>query len=221
MRRDTDAEFGMVLGAPHAYHAQRKGFGEALAAGVPPERAAAMCGLTPEEVGAFGFLRKAGRAARSAGRLTSRAGHLAIRYHPVALAAQGAKYAGRGLAFATGPIRRRIFRAFFARLIQRRARLLSWGRRRSLHPTALDHAAARAWAIRYVKRRGLLGKLVGAALSGDNVGEPATTALVTASIPVLLELARRALKAAEHEGAPSDPRTTEAPAATAGAPQQE
>src|SRR4051794_19920492 len=66
--------------------------------------------------------------------------------------------------------------------------------------------------IRYVKRRGLLGKLIGAALSGDAIGEPATTALVTASIPVLIELARRALKAAEHEGAPSDPRTAEAPA---------
>jgi hypothetical protein len=57
-----------------------------------------------------------------------------------------------------------------------------------------------------VKRRGLLGKLVGAALSGDSVGEPVTTAVVTASIPVLVELARRALRAAESQGAPADPR---------------
>jgi hypothetical protein len=46
---------------------------------------------------------------------------------------------------------------------------------------------------------------VGTVLSGEVGGEPATTALVTASIPVILELARRALKAAESQGAPSDP----------------
>jgi hypothetical protein len=63
--------------------------------------------------------------------------------------------------------------------------------------------------VTYVKRRGLLGKLVGAALSGDVGAEPATAALVTASIPVIIALARRALKAAERQGAPADPREAE------------
>ena len=218
MPTETDVEFAMMLEAPHAYHAREKGFGQALAAGVPPERAAAMCGLTPEEIGAVGVLRKARRLARSAGRATKRVARTALRMHPLALAAQGAKFAGRGLAAATGPIRRRIFRAFFGKLIGRRARFLSWRRRRDLRPTVADRAEARAWAVRYVKHKGLLGKLVGAALSGDVGAEPATTALVTASIPVILELARRALKAAAHQGAPSDPRTAE-PQGAASAPE--
>jgi len=39
------------------------------------------------------------------------------------------------------------------------------------------------------------------------VGEPATAAVITASIPVLIQLARRALKTAEREGAPANPQT--------------
>src|SRR5881394_2350382 len=105
MPKDTDAEFGMVLEAPHAYHARRKGFGEALAAGVSPERAAAMCGLTPEEMaGAWGVFRRARGLARSAGRLSKRAAGVATQLHPLALAAHGAKFVGRGLAAATAPI---------------------------------------------------------------------------------------------------------------------
>ena len=83
----------------------------------------------------------------------------------------------------------------------------------STFPTASEHREAHRWAVRYVKRRGLLGKLVGAALSGDVGAEPATAALVTASIPVILELARRALRVAEREGAPADPRTSTTDAA--------
>jgi len=221
---ETDAQFGMMLDAPDAYQAQQKGFGQALAAGVPPERAAAMCGLSPEEMaGAVGVFRKARRLARQAGRASRRATRGALRVHPLALAAQGAKFVGRGLAAATGPIRRRIFGAFFRKLIDRRARFLSWQRQRTLRPTAADRAEARAWAIRYVKRRGILGRLIGSALSGDVGADPATATLVTASIPVILELARRALKAAEHSGAPSDPRTAPQadPAAAAEQPSTE
>src|SRR5881394_2707623 len=102
MPKDTDAEFGMVLEAPHAYHARQKGFGEAIAAGVPPERAAAMCGLTPEEMaGAWGVFRRAHGLARHAGRLTKRAAGIAVKAHPLALAAHGARFVGRGLAAAT------------------------------------------------------------------------------------------------------------------------
>jgi hypothetical protein len=204
MPRETDAEFGLMLEAPGAYDARQRKFDRAVAAGVPPERAAAMCGLSPVDMGALGVFKKAGR-------LTKRAGRLATRFNPLSVAVQSAKFAGRGLAAATGPVRRRIFKAFFRKLIGRRARLVSWQRRRTLRPTAAEHEEARRWAVRYVKRRGLLGKLVGAALSGDVGAEPVTAALLTASIPLILALARRALKIAEHEGAPSDPRTAEPP----------
>jgi len=168
----TDAEFGMVLEAPDAYNAQQKGLVRALAAGVPPDRAAAMYGLSPEEMaGALGVFRKARRLAHRAHGLAKKTAATAVRLHPLALATRGARFVGRGVAAATGPIRRRIFRSFFGKLIDRRARLLSWRRRRSLHPTASDRADARAWAVRYVKGRGLLGKLVGGALSGD-IGDP-------------------------------------------------
>jgi hypothetical protein len=207
---DTDVEFGMLLTAPHAYNADQKGFSRALAAGVPPDRAAAMCGLDLDEVGAVSALRRARRLARAGGRGLGRGARTAARLHPLALAARGAKFAGRGLAAATAPIRRRIFRAFFRRLIGRRARYFSWQRRRSLQPTPLEQREARAWSIQYVKRRGLLGKIVGTVLSGEVGAEPATTALVTASIPVILQLVRRALKAAESQGAPSDPRPSPA-----------
>jgi hypothetical protein len=206
---DSDVEFGIMLAAPHASNARQKGFDRALAAGVPPQRAAAMCGLTVDEIGAVRVLRKARRLARSTGRAARRGARMAVRLHPLALAAQGAKFAGHGLAAATRPIRRGIFRAFFRKLIGRRARLLSWQRRQTLHPTASEQAEAHRWAIQYVRRHGLLGKLVGTALSGDIGAEPATTALVTASIPVILQLARRALKMAESQGAPSDPRSEE------------
>jgi hypothetical protein len=125
----------------------------------------------------------------------------------LALTATAAKYAGKGLAAATGPIRRKIFRAFFGKLVTRRARLLAWSRRRLSQPTPEEDREARAWALAYVKRKGLLGRLVGAALAGDVIGEAATAAALTASIPLLVELARRALRTAEREGAPADPRS--------------
>lgn len=153
-----------------------------------------------------GPLRAIKRTARRASRAAGRGAKLAVRAHPLALTATAAKYAGKGLAAATGPIRRRIFRAFFGKLVTRRARLLAWSRRRSSQPTPAENREARGWALAYVKRKGLLGRLVGAALGGDVVGEPVTSAVVTASIPVLVELARRALRAAQREGAPADPR---------------
>jgi hypothetical protein len=70
------------------------------------------------------------------------------------LASPVAKLAAKGIAAATGPIRRRIFRAFFGKLVNRRARLLAWQGRRSLQPSAAEKQAAQRWAKSYVKRKG-------------------------------------------------------------------
>jgi hypothetical protein len=180
----ADDEFTLLLTDPVAYAAHVSGAG-------------------PDDIGALGISRRLRGAARGVRRGATRAGRgglkLAAKAHPLALAA-------KGLAAATGPVRRRIFKALFGKLITRRARLLAWSRRRSLVPSPAENREARGWASAYVKRRGLLGKLVGTALSGDLVGEPATSALVTASVPVLIALAKRALAAAERHGAPADPR---------------
>jgi hypothetical protein len=126
------------------------------------------------------------------------------------------KLTGRVLAAATGPIRKRIFRAFFGKLTGRRARVLSWQRRRSLKPNAGERQEAQRWASGYVKRKGVLGKLVGAALGGEvTMGDPATAAVITASIPLLIQLAKKALKKAEGEGALADPRADQGDDATA------
>ena len=167
-------------------------------------------------------LRGLKRLARKGGRLAKRGAVLSLKAEPHVLTARVTKLAakglGKGLAAVTGPIRRRIFRAFFSKLISRRARLISWQRRRSLRPLPGEQRQAQSWASSYVRRKGILGKLVGAALSGDVagrsdlVGEPATAALVAASIPVLIQLARRALKTAEREGAPAEPQAAGASA---------
>jgi hypothetical protein len=172
--------------------------------------------LKRDEVGAR--LRGLKRVARKGGRFARRGGALALKAEPHVLTARVTKLAakglGKGLAAVTGPVRRRIFRAFFGKLVSRRARLISWQRRRSLRPLPGERRQAQSWATTYVRRKGILGKLVGAALSGDVagrsdlVGEPATAALVAASIPVLIQLARRALKTAEREGAPAEPQAT-------------
>lgn len=125
----------------------------------------------------------------------------------VKLAAAPAKLAAKGIAAATGPIRRRIFRAFFGKLVNRRARLLAWQGRRSTLPSAADKQAAQRWAKAYVKRKGVLGKLVGATLGA----EPVTAAILTVSIPALIAMARQALKTAEKEGAPAEPKAAEQP----------
>lgn len=174
--------------------------------------------LRGDEVGAR--LRGLKRLARKGGRLAKRGAVLSVKAEPTVLTARTTKLAakglGKGLSVVTGPIRRRIFRTFFKKLISRRARLISWQRRRSLRPSPGEQRQAQTWAAAYVRRKGILGKLVGAALSGevagthDVVGEPATAAVIAASIPVLIQLARRALKAAEREGAPADPQQVEA-----------
>ncbi len=171
--------------------------------------------LKSDEVGAR--LRGLKRLARKGGRLAKRGAVLSLKAEPHVVTARATKLAAkgldRGIAAVTGPVRRRIFRAFFSKLISRRARLISWQRRRSLRPLPGEQRQAQSWATAYVRRKGILGKLVGAALSGDVagrcdlVGEPATATLVTASIPVLIQLARRALKTAEREGAPAEPQT--------------
>lgn len=209
MSKASDSEFGLMLQAPDAYGAHGKGLMRALSAGVPIERAAAICGLTTDELaGALRIVKQARRAGRRARAVALATARGTAKAHPVALAARGVRTGARGIAAATRAVRRRIFRAFFRKLIDRRARLVSWQGRRSLQPNAAERQTARSWAVGYVKRRGLLGKLIGSALGGHSVGEPATSALVTASIPVLLEIARRALRAAEKEGAPRDPRDT-------------
>jgi hypothetical protein len=174
------------------------------------------------DVGArFGRLK---RLARKGGRLAKRGAVLSIKAEPTLLTARATKLAakgiGKGLAAVTGPIRRRIFRAFFKKLISRRARLISWQQRRSLQPSAGERRQAQSWASAYVRHKGILGKLVGAALSGDVAGpsdlgaEPATAAIITASIPLLIKLAQRALRTAEKEGAPADPQSAaDAPSA--------
>lgn len=194
MTDKLDPEFSMLIGATEAYDLQMNGEAER--------------GSNGPDVGAFGILKRAKRTARGAGRLAKRTHRLALKASPHALAIASTKLAARGLAAATGPIRRRIFRAFFSKLISRRARLLAWRARRSLNPTRQEASSARGWAVRYIKGKGLLGKLVGTALGGDGIGEAATTALVTASIPVLIQLARKALRSAERQGAPADPRET-------------
>lgn len=205
--KQPDREFSLLLDSPHAYRAHKNGVARARADGVAVQEAGRRGDLSADELaGALGVFRGARRAARGASRMAKRAGGVALQAHPLALSARAARFAGRGLAAATAPIRRRIFRAFFGKLTERRARLISWNARGSLRPNVAETRAARAWAIRYVKRRGILGKLVGTSLSGDTLGEPVTTALVTASIPVLVDLARRALRAAESQGAPADPR---------------
>lgn len=161
-----------------------------------------------DEVGAS--LRGLKRLAKKGGRLAKRGAVLSLKAEPHVLTARAtrlaAKGVGKGLAAVTGPVRRRIFRAFFKKLISRRARLISWRNRRSLRPSPAEQRQAQSWAGSYVRRKGVLGKLVGAALSGDvTIGEPATAAAITASIPLLIALARRALKTAEREGAPADP----------------
>jgi hypothetical protein len=159
-----------------------------------------------EDVG--GPFRRLKKVARTGTRLAKRGTKLAmVTANPHAMTMKAARLTGKAMAVATGPIRKRIFRAFFGKLTNRRARVLSWQRRRALNPNAGEREEARRWATGYVKRKGVLGKLVGAALGADvTIGEPATAAVITASIPVLIALARQALKGAEREGAPADPR---------------
>jgi hypothetical protein len=161
--------------------------------------------------------RRLKKIARTGTRLAKRGTKLAmVTANPHAMTMKATRLTGKALAAATGPIRKRIFRAFFGKLTNRRARVLSWQRRRALNPNAGEREEARRWATGYVKRKGVLGKLVGAALGADvSVGEPATAAVITASIPVLITIARQALKRAEREGAPADPRAAES------APQEE
>lgn len=180
---DADHAFAMLMSHPDAY--------------ITPIR-----DPLDDEVGALRMPRRLGRVSRK----ISRASRGALRAHPLALTHRAARLAAKGVAAATGPIRRRIFRAFFGKLAARRARLLAWNGRRDLRPNAAESAQARDWAVAYVKRRGWFGRLVGTSLSGASIGEPASAALVTASIPVLIEIARRALRTAEREGAPANPR---------------
>ena len=105
MRDDSDPKFSMFLGSPDAYDT-----------GQSPGT------TSPDVAGAFGIIKRAKRAARGAHRIAKRSRGLA---NPAALSIRATKLAARGLATATGPLRRKIFRAFFSKLISRRARLIS------------------------------------------------------------------------------------------------
>jgi hypothetical protein len=210
--RENDRAFDLMLACPDAYGAKAKGIDRALAAGLPRAQAALLCGLTNDEYAAtLGFTKRLKRGVRRAGRGARRGMQAATRASPAALAARGVRAAGRGIGAALASARRRIFRAFFGKLVSRRARLLSYQRRRSLQPDRSELYAAGRWARAYIRRRGRFGRLVAAALAGEVGAEPATSAVLTASIPVLLNLARRALKQAEGEGAPANPRTSGVP----------
>ena len=204
---NDDRIFDLFVAAPDAYQAHALAFAPCLGDDSALDHAPRDRDRGPAEVsGARGFIKKARRKVTGAKQMATKASRVALRAHPLTVAATTAKYAGRGLAAATGPLRRKVFRAFFRKLIARRARLLSWQRRKSLSPIPTEMTLAQRWAVRYVKRRGILGKLVGTALAGDIIGEPATASLVTASIPVIIALAKRALRSAEGHGAPIDPR---------------
>jgi hypothetical protein len=213
---DKDRSFQFMLRSPAIYEAGRKGFARALAAGLPPAQAALICGLSDEEYAAtVGFARRLKRGVRRVGRGARKGLRAAVRQNPAGLVARGGRAVGRGVGAGLGRARRRIFRAFFGKLVSRRARFLAYQQRRSLQPTPRETQAANLWARAYIRRKGVLGRLVAAALAGNVGAEPATSALLTASIPVLLNLARRALKRAEGEGAPADPRTSGVPGSPA------
>lgn len=211
-----DRSFEMMLRCPAAYGAKAKGFGRAVAAGMTPAQAALICGLSPEEYRAsVGVVKRFKRAAKRAGRGVRRGLRQAGRVQSLQAVARGGKSIGKGLARATAGIRRRIFKAFFGKLVNRRARLIAYQRRRRLQPDHAEVQAAGRWAWAYIRHKGRFGRLVAAALAGEVGAEPATSALLTASIPVLLDLARRALRQAEGEGAPADPRSSGVPGSPA------
>lgn len=79
----------------------------------------------------------------------------------------GGRALGKGVASALAAVRRRIFRAFFGKLVSRRARFIAYQRRRSLQPTGAETQAASRWARAYVRKKGVLARLVATALAGQ------------------------------------------------------
>lgn len=159
--------------------------------------------LESDRLAEVGALRKLRKVAKRTVRAAARPARSLAKAHPVRLAVRPVKTVVRATGRALAAARRRIFRAFFGKLVSRRARKIAYSQRRSLTPNQAEQREATVWAGRYLRRKGLFGKLVATALVS---GEPASSSLVTASIPLLLSLARRALKTAEREGAPADPR---------------
>ena len=133
--RDKDRAFDLMLACPDVYGAKAKGVDRALAAGLPPAQAALLCGLSNEEYAAtLGFTKRLKRGVQRVGRGARRGLRTAARANPAALAARGVRAAGKGIGAALAMARRRIFRAFFGKLVNRRARLLAYQQRRSLQP---------------------------------------------------------------------------------------
>jgi hypothetical protein len=157
-----------------------------------------------------------------------------------------AKYTGAKFVYdrALTPIakaltypQRRLIKREVNRLVARRARKISWDRRRSKTPTPNEITEAKVWSSRYLKTKGgRFGKLLAAlgigellaakkkvrvrgetfvpSSSGDFVGmEPVTAALLGMSIPALAMILSAILKRASKAGAPSDP-TAAAPEGT-------
>lgn len=215
----------------------------------------------PYDVGLFGFVKKAYKKAKKftkkAARFVTRnpVSNLARRYTPKFIR-RGINAAGRfvkkygkyallpamlvvkAVTKIVGAAIRALIRKIIGRGVKkvavRRARFMSYKRRGSTRPNREELAEGTRWARKYVKSKGWLGKLYGAAskkvkrdprvrksvartmrrqrrarAAGYHVGiEPATTALITSiAIPVLIALVNKLVGAATKEGAPADPRT--------------
>jgi hypothetical protein len=112
---------------------------------------------------------------------------------------------------ATQPVRTRV-----QLLVRRRARKLSWDRRRSLQPNKAEVKEARGWAKSRLRARGPHGHMLALFAGGgldahDDVllgalgAEPISTAAILAAVPVLAKLATVMIASLRQE-APPDPR---------------
>jgi hypothetical protein len=141
-----------------------------------------------------------------------------------------AKATAKGVQ-AVGALALKPLRSKINTLTTRRAKKLAWDRRKSKTPTAAERSEARAWTKRTLSAKGPHGKLL-ALLAGASPGEaqdtlgafgiapgplgvvePATIALISASIPALTKLLQDIISAAAKSGAaPVDPATAPASA---------
>ncbi len=174
-------------------------------------------------------LSKAQRFARRAGRTAWRYAKKAAFFPIVLLNKTIVKLAKA----AVKAIIKRIVGRGVRKIAARRARFMSYRRRGSTRPTGREKAEALRWARKYIKSKGWLGKIYGAATkrvvrdkrvrravaqklkrarraraAGYDVGAAATgTAAITAiAVPVIIALVNKLVSKAMGEGAPADPR---------------
>lgn len=134
--------------------------------------------------------------------------------------ATGAKAAGHGIKVAGQASLHfvlRPLRAVVDNVTSRRAKKLSWDRRKSLHPNRTEIAEAKNWTKNEFNKRGPQGQLI-AHLAGSSVNDtplngafgqdPATLSLIAASVGALTAVAAAVSKGlAKGGGAPADPRS--------------